>query len=286
MNFSIKTFPVYVALLVATSCGDKNGLDTINAEENGFAETEFMYISDAVCEYLADDAHTGKTGEFLLPGNVAVVFSDSSFTDGNGVICSIDYGNLENGSSKKGILCSDGRYRAGKINLYMNKRWSQLPCTVDISISNSDNYFSGNGTDMYHISGVKRIVRNSEDTYVHTVTNAKIARPSGTISWNSERVATRVLDAGLPGIAGDKFEISGTSSGTNSMGEMFSVETISPLEKIVQVGCSATFVSGELQITNPDGKELTVDYDPFGNKACDKSVKIKSNGQERIMNLW
>ena len=82
---------------------------------------------------------------------------------------------------------------------------------------------------------------------------------------------------------GDVFEILGSASGTNRKGEAFTVTIDVPLKKKVDVGCAQTFVKGKLTLKNTDsGKEIIIDYDPFGNEACDRVAKATINGKDHI----
>jgi hypothetical protein len=126
-------FPLFFfSLMMLASCR-KQALESFqSAEDNAQLETEFAQVYEAVADYAASDARTAKTEDYLLPNGALVSFTDSVFSDGDGIDFEIDYGPLGT-TSPKGRLCKDGRYRAGKVHVGMNKRWSEVPLPGDCS---------------------------------------------------------------------------------------------------------------------------------------------------------
>lgn len=284
MNTRLLIFALAVGFVVS-SCRKDLKESIQSAEDNAQVENEFSAIYDAVSDFAAEDNRTGKTDEYILPSGAVVSFIDSSFTDGDGVHFTIDYGPLNNGGSSKGILCKDGRYRAGKVGVLMSKRWSENGCEIVISIPSSNEYYAGNGSNMYKITGTKTITRTSATSYSVVVANATMQRDNGTVSWQSQRTITLTKDAGI-GWLNDEYEISGSASGTNVNGDEFTVSTVTPLLKKLSLGCLSTFVSGTLKLENSNGKELLLNYDTFGNQACDKTATVTYNGKSKNITLW
>lgn len=276
---------ISVLLLTASSCRKELTESVLSAQDNAAMETEYSEIYDVVSDYISNDSKTGKTDDLVLPSGATVTFIDSLLYDGDGIAFTIDYGPLQHGGSNQGILCRDERYRAGKIQVGMTNRWSQTPCVVTIAISSSDNYYVGNGTKMYKLTGLKTITRTSGSSYSVEVTNATLQRENGVANWNSNRIVTQTYDAGI-GPWNDVYQITGTASGTNKNGEAFTVEITTPLKKKIATSCLSTFVSGELLLTNSNGKVLSVNYDTYGNEACDKTATVTFNGQSRDIQVW
>ncbi len=278
-------FPLFCfSLMMLASCRKQTLESFQSAEDNAQLETEFAQVYEAVADFAASDARTAKTEDYLLPNGALVSFTDSVFSDGDGIDFEIDYGPLGN-TNPKGRLCKDGRYRAGKVHVGMNKRWSEIPCRVTVAITSSDEYYAGNGTNMYKITGTKIINRISSDVYEVEVTNATLQRTNGTVYWNSERTVTKIFDDGA-GWLNDEFSITGNASGSNANGDSFTVQITSPLLKKLSVGCMSTFIAGELMVTNSNGKELEINYDSFGSQACDKTITVSYNGRSRNITLW
>jgi hypothetical protein len=277
---------VFVALLALTSCRKELAESIQSAADNAVVETEYAQIYDVVSDYASTDNRSGKTEDLILPSGATVIFNDTTFTDGDGIEFYIDYGPLDHGASFKGILCSDGRYRAGKIFVSMDKRWSDFPVTINVTIGGLPNeYYVGNGTKMYKVSGLKTITRNSATSYTVEVTNASFQRDNGTITWNSSRTVSQTYDAGS-GWYNDEYTLSGTASGTNVNGVTFSVATVTPLKKKLTLGCLTTFIKGELLLTNSNGKVLGINYDSYNNEACDKAVTVTYNGNTNVIQVW
>ncbi|MCS6934689.1 MAG: hypothetical protein NZM35_06035 [Chitinophagales bacterium] len=281
----MKKNTVYVVFMLAmlVACRKELRENIQSAEDNAQIENEFSSLYDAVSDFVATDTRTAKTDDYILPSGAVVSFTDSLFSDGDGVDFTINFGPLGD-NTPKGTLCRDGRYRAGIVRVMMDRRWKEPGCVLVISVPSANEYYVGNGSKMYKVTGTKTITRTSEKSYQVTVNDATLQRENGTVSWQSQRTVTLVKDAG-PGWLNDEYEITGSASGTNVNGESFTVETISPLLKKLSIGCMSTFVAGELKITS-GGKSLQLNYDTFGDKACDKTATVTYRGRSRDITLW
>jgi hypothetical protein len=274
-----------LGMLFFSSC-KREFLESIqSAEDNAQIETEFSQIFETVADFAATDGRTAKTDDFLLPSGAIVTFTDSLFNDGDGIDFKVNYGPLNNGGSSKGRLCKDGRYRAGIINVGMSSRWSEIPCVITIAISSTDQYFAGNGTNMYQITGTKTITKTSATSYTVEVLNATLQRDNGVVSWNEERTITKTKDP-TSGWQNDEYTITGSADGINANGDAFTAQTTTPLVKLMSLGCLSTFITGKISVTNSNGKVLSIDYDSFGDAACDKTATIYYNNRSRNITLW
>jgi hypothetical protein len=76
---------------------DKNEtLETIvSAEDNSTAENEFTSLFDVADDFSSNDRRT-RAGNTILPSGAIVTFQDSSYTDGDGVEATIDFGPIKN----------------------------------------------------------------------------------------------------------------------------------------------------------------------------------------------
>ncbi|MCS6819608.1 MAG: hypothetical protein RMJ53_07430 [Chitinophagales bacterium] len=279
---------MFMALFFIFSCRKNNLTDNIqSAQDNAALETEFGNIYDVVTGYAQEDELTGKTdGDKILPSGAVVTFQDSLFSsqDGDPLEFTIDYGPLKN-VAPKGLLCKDGRYRSGKIHVSLKEKFGTPDNQIIINITDADKYYVGNGTNMYQLTGTKTINRiGSQKKWIITVSNASLQTDKGTIRWTATRTLEQSID--VPGSIGDEYQIYGNASGINAEGESFSVAVISPLIKRIQLGCLSTFVSGIWTLKNSSGDQLTVDYDPYLNKACDRTIRVQYNNKSRIINVW
>jgi len=257
-----------------------------SAQDNVSVETEFGNVYDAASGYAQEDGLTGKTDATVLPSGAVVTFQDSAFVsqDGTPLTFTIDYGVLGS-SAPKGLLCKDGRYRAGKINVSLKEKFGTADNQIVITIASTNDYYVGNGTDMRKVTGTKTITRQgSAKTWNMVVANATLETQNGTVQWNANRTLTQTVD--VAGAFGDEYTISGSAQGVNAKGEAFSVQTTQQLVKKVQIGCLSTFVSGILELTNSKGDKFTINYDPYNNAACDKAVEVAFNNKKRIVNIW
>lgn len=263
-----------------------------SAENNAFMESEFNATMDAADDVASnrtfskkDDAfNKTETDSTYLPSGAVVVFTDSVM-DTNGVAFYIDYGALGT-TEPKGKLCKDGRYRAGVLNITLSKPHHQIGSVLSISVPESNNYYVGNGISMWHVSGTKTITRSDTATRTIVVTGGKAQSDAGTITWAANRTVVRTID-GVWGLWGDRFTITGSASGTNLKGVSFNaaIDPNDPLVKLIQIGCANTFINGTVTITNSNGGELILDYDPFNNEACDRTARVTVNGKTKDITI-
>ena len=258
----------------------KEKLETItSAEDNSTAESEFTAAFDLGDDVASGDSRFKKASSTILPSGAVLTVTDSLFTDGDSKEFFIDFG-AKGSTAPFGLLCGDGRYRAGKIHFTLTGPYLTVGSVLTINIDDADQYFSGNGAEMTQITGKKVITRTQTNQFTVDVTNGKAINDKGTITWQANRTITKITDAG-PGLVGDVFEIIGTASGTNRNGEAFTVDITVPLKKKIQIGCANTFVKGKLTLKNTDtSKEINVDYDPFNDEACDKTAQATINGKK------
>ncbi len=281
-NFILSLTCILCVSVFITGCRkDKNSTaeTIVSAEDNSTAESEFTSLFDVADDFSSNDRRV-RAGSTILPSGAVVTFQDSSYTDGDGVECSIDFGPLKT-SSPKGILCLDGRYRAGVIHITSNKRYFLDSAVVIISASEGDKFYAGNdGVSLTQISGSMQISRLTSSSVRIDVTNAKAVNDKGSVAWQSTRTIDKLIDAG-PGILGDHFQITGEASGVNRNGESFTVKIDVPLLKKVEIGCARTFVKGKITLSNvSSGKTISIDYDPYNNEICDLVAKATINGKE------
>ena len=251
----------------------------VSAEDNSTVENEFTSLFDVADDFSSNDRRT-RAGNTILPSGAIVEFQDSSYTDGDGVEATIDFGPVKN-TIPKGLLCQDGRFRAGKIHISSSKRYFLDSAEVVISISDADKYYAGSdGVSLTQLIGTVKIKRLSSNSLNIQVIDARAINDKGTVAWQSTRTITKLVDAGA-GILGDQFEITGEASGVNRNGESYTVKIDLPLLKKVEMGCARTFVKGKVTLSNTSsGKSISINYDPCGDEACDLIAKATINGKE------
>ncbi|MBO6517289.1 MAG: hypothetical protein JJ975_12130, partial [Bacteroidia bacterium] len=123
-----------------------------SAEDNAQAETQFFATFEAAYDVIATDRKFRKAETTIIPSNAKIVFIDSSFDDGDGVEMWVDFGPILD-TEPKGILCQDGRYRAGKMHITVNQSILSAEFLAVVTTSEEDQFFSGNGENMSQLIG-------------------------------------------------------------------------------------------------------------------------------------
>ncbi len=277
------SFMLASALSITFTACQKDGNETtetiVSAEDNSTIESEFTSMFDVADDFSSND-HRTRAGNTILPSGAVVTFQDSSYSDGDGVECTIDFGPVKN-TVPKGMLCQDGRFRAGVIHISSTKRYFLDSAQVSVYTTDADNFFAGNdGVNLTKLTGNITLTRLSTASLKIDVTNAKAVNDKGSVAWQSSRIITKTVDAG-PGLIGDQFTISGDASGVNRNGESFTVNIDVPLLKKIEMGCARTFIVGKITLTNVStGKAIKIDYDPLNDQACDLKAKATINNKE------
>ncbi len=186
-------------------------------------------------------------------------------------------------------VCHDGRYRQGKILVYYTGKYRNGGATINIYFSN---YAVGpTASDLYQIenSSTKNITNNginSNGLMNWTIsTSLKIVKPNsgGTITFTENK--TRAQTAGNPDImtVANKYDISGSSSGTASNGSGFSAQTATSNDLIKDMSCNKLFVQGELDVTPTGSSMIAVTFGTDG--TCDNTATATRGGHSTSIML-
>lgn len=276
-----------LALLIATSflfnsCEklvDDIADTSISAEDAAAAEGAIGSAFDIIDDIASTDARLQKTGTSLLPIGASLVFTDSLFTDGNGVAFYVDFGPYNPNAPVNGIKCPDGKFRAGRIEISVSKPFTEMGCIITAQFPTSDSYYIGNGTSMAQVIGSLEAVRIGAEKVSLEVKDAEIITKSGTVKLSASHEIKRTIGTGNVGTLDDEFEITGTGSGTNHKGDAFTVLITKTLVKRVANGCANTFIIGEVEIKNVDASSpLILDFDPDNDGACDGKALLTLPG--------
>ncbi|MFN5250563.1 MAG: hypothetical protein ACK5DE_05910 [Bacteroidota bacterium] len=298
-KFKYLLFIPAVAALVAGVQSCK--LDTAGVKDNitsaqdfSTAETEFAGAFDVADDINQSDGKIKKGASTILPSGAVLDFVDSTFTDGDGIEYTLDFGPV-GGSFPYGILCGDGKYRAGKLRISVSKPYAQIGTSVTLTASESSNgefYYSGDGTNMFRIEGVISYTRTADQELTIAITDGKVYKEldktagSTHAAFRGNKVIKRTKGSGTPGMLGDEYEVTGSGSGTNIDGEDYTWSIDVPLLKKIELGCAKTFVVGVLTIQNLSASSsLKVDFDPYKNGACDKVAKAIIGSREIIFTV-
>ncbi len=271
--------------LFFTACSKKNKLT--DAEISAVQDGTSAEGTSQETQSLAEQAHTFGAAGMRMTSNCNLlsacvhIYSDSSHSFGTSDTLTIDFGSTP-------CICNDGRYRQGKVLVAYTGRYHSANAAIDIHFVN---YSVGiSPTDMFAIDNAsfKHILNNGLSTnnyFSWTINSTFIIHKSnngGTISYTENKVRTQIAGDPLHFDWTDKFEISGTASGTAANGTSFTAATAAGKNLIRDMSCRKHFTQGELDIT-PSGKSIiTID---FGSGKCDNSATITRNGVTRTITL-
>ncbi|MFC5271111.1 hypothetical protein [Adhaeribacter terreus] len=278
MSLSKLSLLALAGMLAFTSCKKDEDMKPeeaiVSAEDNARMETEMESVQDFVDAEAADPDL--KTGNPSKSGNLANCATRTWNASTNTL--TIDFGATN-------CLCKDGKYRRGQIVAVFNGAWRAAGSSVIISLNNyfvNDNQHTGTKT----ITSLGNENGTANYKYSVHVQNASIVFTNGTSrNWNAHREVERVAGQGTLTLFDDEYLVTGTSSGTNRRGKNYSTIIGTPLKKVFRLGCARTFIAGTIDITNGRQKSMTLNYDPTGTEACDKTASVTYNGTTRIITL-
>jgi hypothetical protein len=138
-----------------------------------------------------------------------------------------------------------------------------------IAITTDSNYT----INSHKVRATTQLITNSGLTAGHktfnlSVVGGNVGLPGGSVSWNSNRTITWVAGDSTLDPLDDVYEMSGTSSGTNMNGDVFTSTISTPLK--VANNCP-WIESGVITITTFNKKTRTID---FGAGACDNKATV------------
>jgi hypothetical protein len=256
-----------------------------SAEDFTTAETVFAGTFDMADDINQSDGKIKKGSSTILPSGAIFTWVDSVM-DSDGIKYTLDFGSLGS-STPKGLLCGDGKYRAGKIHISVSKPYMQVGTTAAVKAETADNYYIGNGIDMFRVEGNLSITRSASDSLDIVMTGGKVSNDAGkTALFQGTKAIKRLSDGGVVGIWGDIYQVTGNGGGTNVNGENYTWKISTPLLKNMKVGCSRTFVKGVIEVKNDNvTNALIVDFDPYTNEACDLFARVTYGSQSRIITV-
>jgi hypothetical protein len=245
---------------------------TVSAEDVAISETAISSAFDVIDDVSSTDGRMQKNASSILPEGVIILFTDSSYDDGNGVSLSIDFGTDP-------ILCRDGKTRSGKILVTASKPYTEVGCVIEARFNEENAYHVGTGSELLKVLGTITATRTGTESVNIVVANGKISGEKDAVEFFSDRTLTRTSGNDIPGSYGDIYEISGTGGGKNRNGEAFETNITKTLVKKIEDGCANTFVEGVIELKNAgSGRILKIDFDPNNDAACDKLVRITLPG--------
>jgi len=253
-----------------------------SAKDNVRAETHFFSMFDAAYDVIATNDKFRKSETSIIPSSVLLDFIDSSFKDGSGVSVTVDFGDV-GFESPHGTLCQDGKYRAGKMHIFVNQSIQSIDFRAVITLDSVDGFYTGDGEHMVQLNGTTIITPADLNAMRVQMKNASLNDDGLVTKWTSDRVVRQIKDAGDDGIWGDEYEVTGKSSGINRDGKPYEVVITESLVKRMESGCANTFVSGQLEVySKTSSQQILLNYDPSGDAPCDALIEANINGRKQV----
>ncbi|MCS7296999.1 MAG: hypothetical protein RMK19_06395 [Bacteroidia bacterium] len=238
------------------------------AEDAARAEGEQNYIGDAT-----DDQGEGpnyrrvaEADSGFLPSCAQVAFDSAQR------LLTIDFGSTN-------CLCRDGVYRRGKVQVrFSGPRWPSAGSRAFITTSN---YFVN---DNQHI--IEKVLfheginQTGERVIRDTVLSHQVITPSGTTQWSATRTFRQLQGQNTWQRWDDLWLIEGGSQGTSRQGNPFTTQIIQPL-KVLGNCVFRHPVKGIWRLTT-QGRTVTLNYDPYGNEACDRVASIQVDNRAPV----
>lgn len=244
--------------------------------------SELYSTYDVLDDFISNSELLGKKGESLIPNSVLITILDGTYSDGDGVEVSLDFGPLKQ-EAPHGVLCKDNKYRAGVIVLRLDKKYSEVDARLEIAFDSSKPFYSGNGSQMMKFVGglvVEKLGDNS--LFLESEELMLESDDFGAMHFECNNTVVKTVDNGK-GIYDDEITVDGNYQIKDDQGNKFSASIEESLEKDYQAGCIRNIVSGVLNITeNYNASSISVDYDVYGDKACDALVEITINGKSSL----
>ena len=258
--------------------------DFHSVEDNIKAEVQCYATFDVVSDLISTEKLYTNEGSTLLPFGSTLSFIDSSYDDGDGIEVFLDFGELGS-QAPHGILCPDGLYRSGRLRVSIEGNFLAREKTILVDFPESSGFHTGDGEQMTAFVGSMKIMQKGLGKHNVKVDQIEVKDASGNLTWSCDHLIEVTHDAG-EGQYGDTYEVSGTSTGTNRNGVAYSCSIDANLEKTLEKGCAETFKRGQLSISETErSKNMRVDYDPYGDGACDNAILVDINGKRTILEI-
>jgi hypothetical protein len=267
------------ALIIFYGCKkskEETEFDTQTSQDNALAESTFNDVNNISIQAL--EQNILSTYKIANPANTTLNscthITKTPDSTGTGGTIVIDFGPVN--CRCQGIICTDTRYRRGKINITYTGPYRSPGTVIQTSF---DNYFVGyDTTKMFQVTGTKTVTNLGYNAANHLNFNIQvdghlINSTGGTMHWNSQR--NREWIAGentLLNWTDDEYIITGSASGTNFEGNTFTVIITSGLH----VALNCPYVKQGVFELTPGGKPTrTLDY---GDGTCDAKATVTVNG--------
>ena len=270
-------------LAIAGGCQEEPILEITETDETSQISlnvvSEILSTFDIVQDWSTGDLLYFKKDESLMPSDVVVSYIDTSFIDGDGIKLGFNFGFL--GQSPHGLLCKDGKYRAGYFTVSLNRHPQDIDAKLVIEFPEDNPFYSGDGESMTEISGAMVIKRISDDELKLTTAQLSVIENKEAKRVDATIAIRELADNGY-GIVNDQLSFDGTLSVTDNQ-LTISLATTLPLRKNYTLECAKNIVEGKLNVNISNSiSAMDIDFDPDNDAACDNKVSLCINGKTVI----
>lgn len=281
------TFIAVITLVVFLfgGCAEEPVIEIKESNESTLTSLETLSELISTFDVLDDlasshDAFKKKENE-LLPSDAIITYNDVLFIDGTGVDFEIDFGSL--GAEPSGLLCKDGKYRAGKILVKITRPYSEIGTVMTIEFPRDKPFYSGDGSTMERFVGTVKLKREDDDKITLTTESLKSGKLGEESNVFANLLITKEVDNGI-GILNDVVLFGGNLKIENDTRSV-ELTSIAPLKKLYSLICAKNIVAGELSVKLSESiSDIYIDFDPDKNEACDNKIALSINGKSVIYN--
>lgn len=245
------------------------------------AITEVYSTFDVLDDFISSNDLLRKKDELLIPNSVEFELIDSLFIDGDGIEFSLDFGALGQ-SEPYGVLCKDGKYRAGKIHVYISDNYKNTNAEVAVNFSEDEPFYTGNGSEMLAFAGEINIEKQDVLEFRFRTDELRMfTSDQKLIRFSCDNELRKTYDPGI-GILNDRIEIDGKFEMLDPSGVTYKAEVTQSLKKNYENSCIKNIVEGKIGMEVHSASLITADFDPYSNQACDNIVEITINNKSFI----
>ncbi|MEY3983608.1 MAG: hypothetical protein RL160_1167 [Bacteroidota bacterium] len=265
-------FPVMMGLsaLVGASCG-KQGREEAVLPAKAVAQSMHHLALHWHLAYLSISGQATA----ILPAGTHVVWTDSTLADWDGMEFYIDFGKRTK-AKPFGVLCPDGYYRSGTYRASLSGDSWTAGLYMALTMTERDSCTLSNGTISYRFVGRMHLEVGQEQNSLLEAAFQETTE-EGSTRFETEAAVQFAENngAGLP-----DYQLSGDGSlRSDNWLMLWNTKGLhgNPESK-------GTFTSGELTVISGE-QHLRVDFDPYGNKAADKWMKVWNRQREFLFEL-
>lgn len=293
----MKILRVFFTLLItgsflvftAQSCIKKNEPspeDYETGEDVGYTVSLLTNIYDAALDAAQTIAASPAALPTIFPSDVTIAYSDSLYTDGDGIEYEVAFRSIDSINLSGGTHCVDERIRAGSFFISQTKPINEVGAVLTLTLSNDNRiHYVGNGSDMIRFNGTIVITRSGVKTFSIT-TNVDAKYKNGKVHIETGEERKEVSNIGQ-GIWNAVYEVTGSGKGITREGSNFTFFVATVLQKNIQPICSRTYVQGMIEVKNTtENANVTINFDPQFNKECDRLFAVSlTNGQAKTYKI-